>query len=384
MNLHIFYDELGIYSKYATDRIIRTQKEDNNVFVNLVPWVTYSNSQLKTIAPNIQQITSYIATLPTLKKIICHPYNSTTKLFLDLYLSRNPKPLVYWCCWSGEIYNLPSHYPKILEPFSLSLFQEIYTPGILKRNKVWGRRLVGKILQRIFTLKNVLKSELKFIRSFERIDTFFSLQKQDYDYLMKISNHKFRIKHQYFNYISTERFKNIPHSEMGADEIMIGHSCCLEANQYETLIHLKKVGITVKLYMPISYGDHHLAAILDKEANLLFGDQIFVQRNDLPPDEYYKQLGRIGYAIFNVKVQQGLGNILGLVYAGKKVFIREESSIYQDLKQRGAFVLSTNRELTKEQLATPLTKQQRLLNASIIEQMISEKRIEEYWQSLIN
>lgn len=381
MNLHIFYDELGIYSKYAIDRIRQMQGDEHNIFVNLVQQMTYPNEKLLVTGSGPQQINDYIATLPQLDKIICHPYNIAAQHFLNLYEANHPLPTIYWCCWSGEIYNLPSNYPKILEPFSLKIFRSIYTPGILKRNKVWGRQWVGKILQKIFTLKNTFKAERRFIRSFGRIDTFFSLQKKDYDYLMKISGHKYPIKHHYFNYISTEKFKNIRHEET-AQEIMVGHSCCLEANHYELLTHLKKIGITSKLYMPISYGDDNLAQILAKEANRIFGDQVFAQLKDLPPDEYYQQLGKVGYAIFNVKVQQGLGNILGLVYAGKKVFIREESSIYQDLKQRGAFVFSTNSELTAVQLTTPLTEEQRAVNRDIIGQMISEVKVEEYWQPL--
>lgn len=51
----------------------------------------------------------------------------------------------------------------------------------------------------------------------------------------------------------------------------------------------------------------------------LFGDNFILLTEFLSPEEYAKILANVDVAIFAHRRQQALGNILALIYIGKKV-----------------------------------------------------------------
>lgn len=61
----------------------------------------------------------------------------------------------------------------------------------------------------------------------------------------------------------------------------------------------------------------------------------------MPPAEYSKILQEIDVAIMNHKRQQGLGNLISILWLGKKVFVRSDTTSYSYFKSENIAVWDT-------------------------------------------
>jgi dTDP-N-acetylfucosamine:lipid II N-acetylfucosaminyltransferase len=100
--------------------------------------------------------------------------------------------------------------------------------------------------------------------------------------------------------------------------------------------------------------------------------------------EYYENLENASHAIFNLKVQQGLGNILGLLYMGKKVFLREDTSTYKEFKKLGLKIFSTNTNISEKEINTLLSQEDASINKSILLKKYNENCINNYWTEIVD
>ncbi len=93
-----------------------------------------------------------------------------------------------------------------------------------------------------------------------------------------------------------------------------------------------------------SYGQTEHSTEIERVGNTLFGQRFQVVKEYLPPDEYAKLLAEANVLILNQPRQQGLGNVLGALYAGCKVYIRSDVSSYPYLAEElGLTIHDTNR-----------------------------------------
>ena len=81
----------------------------------------------------------------------------------------------------------------------------------------------------------------------------------------------------------------------------------------------------IKVYVPLSYGDKEYVHRVIKSGRDLLGEKFVPMTDYMDVDEYYKHLSQIDIALFGMKRQQALGNIMALLYMGKKVYLREHS-----------------------------------------------------------
>ena len=137
------------------------------------------------------------------------------------------------------------------------------------------------------------------------------------------------------------------------------------------------------LFIPLEYGQDGYRQEVKRLGKQLFNDQVEYLEKRLTMDAYYRRLSTIGYAIFNFKWQEGLGNILFLVWNGAKVFLRDDSSVSMQLKEWGCAIYSIENDLNVAQLSTVLSEKERSKNRSIVEGLISAKKVEEYWNRLL-
>jgi len=128
-----------------------------------------------------------------------------------------------------------------------------------------------------------------------------------------------------------DNVKNIP--KEGAFSVMIGNSGDPTNNHLE-MIELLSVfrNEDMKVFCPMAYGGtHEYRELVISKGISTFGDNFIPWLEMKGKQEYAQQLEQIDVAIMNHKRQQGLGNILALLYLGKKVFIRKEVSSYSFL-----------------------------------------------------
>ncbi len=117
--------------------------------------------------------------------------------------------------------------------------------------------------------------------------------------------------------------------------IMIGNSgdpTNLHAEMLEKLEPFRKKDI--KIVCPLAYGGTHdyLKSVISKGKEL-FGDKFIPWTDMMDRQEYARNLSGVDIALMNHRRQQGLGNILALLFLGKKVYLRSDITSWAFLKR---------------------------------------------------
>ncbi|MBR2712098.1 MAG: TDP-N-acetylfucosamine:lipid II N-acetylfucosaminyltransferase [Bacilli bacterium] len=137
------------------------------------------------------------------------------------------------------------------------------------------------------------------------------------------------------------------------NRILIGNSAS-ETNQHfevlTSLSHLKNENI--EIICPLSYGnDDYRNRVIEKGIEI-FGEKFIPITDFMPLDRYLKLVNTCKVGIFNNDRQQALGNINSMLLMGKKIYLRDDTSMYKnyiDMKIR-VFNISDLKNITKEEL----------------------------------
>ncbi len=234
--------------------------------------------------------------------------------------------------------------------------------------KMWGGDLYYYIDSKIYDAqtKKIL-SDINFNINDAPIDKF-SLQyiyrrvamrrinkvlcgfKRDYD----IANEKFIISGEHIpfiypnpiKYILMDKQKNIETKPNIIKEkrkylIQLGNSGDPSNNHIEVINQLSKINSNeFNVVVPLSYGNQNYINFLVKEGYRLLGDRFIPILNYLDSDEYYNILNQVDVAIMNHNRPQGFGNILPLIYLGKKVYLKSSISTTYELCKKGIKVFN--------------------------------------------
>ncbi len=126
--------------------------------------------------------------------------------------------------------------------------------------------------------------------------------------------------------------------------VLVGNSGD-SSNRHEEALELlaNYCNENVIIYCPLSYGGSpaYIKRILEKGKNV-FGNKFHPFLQLLDAEEYATILKKVDIAIMNHQRQQGLGNILSLLYLGKKVFIRSDTTSFKFFKRNNCQVFDIN------------------------------------------
>ena len=125
--------------------------------------------------------------------------------------------------------------------------------------------------------------------------------------------------------------------------ILVGNSADPSNNHIDIFDKLEKFkDQEINIYAPLSYGDQVYAKKIIEEGKLCFGQKFKPLTEFLPFDKYLELLGKIDIAIFNHSRQQAMGNIRTLIGLGKKVYMRDDVTTFDSLKNDGIKVFNLN------------------------------------------
>ena len=124
--------------------------------------------------------------------------------------------------------------------------------------------------------------------------------------------------------------------------VMIGNSGDPTNNHLEMIQLLSAFrGEEIKVVCPLAYGGTaEYKEIVISEGISTFGNNFIPWLEMKGKQEYAGQLASVDIAIMNHQRQQGLGNILALLYLGKKVFIRSNITSYSFLMRNHCMVMA--------------------------------------------
>lgn len=255
------------------------------------------------------------------------------------YIPKN-KILIWWG-WGYDLYIDEGGLPPLIK-------KKLIKP--LTWNYLLSSRLNVRFLMRYFVW--LLKRPISIKKRNEvlkRIDYFQPTVKIEYELMKK--NRFFRAKEFYFQ---TFIFKPTDPKDKNGN-ILLGNSATSWNNHLDVLkvvLAAKQKG--QKIIIPLSYGNmKYKKWLLPK----IKSSDVVVLNDFMSPKEYYEIVNSCSYAVFGTIRQQAMGNINYALSKGIKVFLYENSVVYQNQKELGYVVYAID-EINKDSFSSSLTPQE--------------------------
>jgi hypothetical protein len=272
-----------------------------------------------------------------------------------------------WVGWGYDYYtDLLSNIQPLL-PSSQALSSSVSVMGL--------RTVVARSVKALIPSLKGLKGK---IRAIERVSIFCPVLPIEYDLVKKSRNWKHFPDFVAWNYGTMEDnlIKGFEGGRVDSDALLIGNSASLTGNHIEALELLHQAGVKGReIVVPLSYGNKQYARKVKELGATYFGDNFEPLTEFMAIEDYVATIKKCGYVIMNHVRQQGVGNIVIMLYLGARVFVREENPVYFFFKDMGV-ILSSVQELesSPELLQTPLTTKQREINKALVSDYWSRER----------
>lgn len=208
---------------------------------------------------------------------------------------------------------------------------------------IWGGDLYY-YKERQKTLKSNIY-ELIRRRVIKNINEITAVVKGDFEVAKEI--YKTKAKYCYAFYPNPVNFRFLDESILRKHKndnviIQIGNSANPKNGHLEALdlVSINR-NENIKIICPLSYGNKEYAKKVIQYGRNLFGDKFQPITDYLPPEKYSEFLADVDIAIFNHRRQQALGNIIALLYLGKKVWMRSDITPWNFFKGLGIQLYDT-------------------------------------------
>lgn len=290
--------------------------------------------------------------------------------YVSQYLNHIPKAItVIWLIYGYEIYNDPYFY-------SANKLLDKHTRARFKQNEISFKKQVKEVVWPLYRKINsslyYTSKEIK-INNLKRVDFFGFGYKEEYESI--IAKLGFRRPFFDFMYYPLEYIvdKNQPYS-VDRKTILIGHSGFPSVNHIDVFKKLEETKITdQQLIVPFSYGDRKYISAVTSLLTLK-NNHIEVITDFMPIEKYNHLLSSVKIAIFNMRRQQAIGNIIALLYNGAKVFLSEKNTFFHFLKRHCLFIYSYEKDLNTLELKSGLSSQQIEANRTILRNLFNEEK----------
>ncbi|WP_018394783.1 TDP-N-acetylfucosamine:lipid II N-acetylfucosaminyltransferase [Bacillus sp. 37MA] len=265
-----------------------------------------------------------------------------------------------------------------------------FQPWLLKKCYwiVWGGDLYA-----YREPKKTFKSKVKeFIKSkvIKNVGHVCTLVKSDYDLAKKIYN----VKGKYLPaiYISEEKnnavlrvLETTTVKNSNTIKIIVGNSATKSNYHIEVFKLLEKFSTqNIEIYCPLSYGDASYAEEVITYGTTIFNEKFKPIVEFMNIDEYIEFLGTMDIGIFNNDRQQGLGNIYSLLHLGKKVYLREGTTMWNEIHNEKSLVVHTldSINLIDFEEFQEFSNEYRLKNKIIMDERYDSKTTVQIWRNI--
>lgn len=281
----------------------------------------------------------------------------------------------------GSVFGYETYEDKLFYPESI-LYDKITRSLFHKSNKF--SEIKERIKYRVFPILRKINSKKFYITKTE-IDKVKKLKKKEllsrinllclpYYEELKSQERILKMKFKLFEfcYYPLEKILNVDSPvNMNKDTILIGHSGNSNGNHLDILNKVYEViPKDLKIKIPFSYGKEiyieRTTEIIEKTY-----PNVLILRNFMKIEDYNGILNSTKIAIFNNRRQQGMGNIISLLYFGAKVFLSKYNSLYLFFKNHGAVIYCYENELTKDSFMKGLSEEEILKNRNLLKQLFS-------------
>ena len=323
------------------------------------------NNELDT-AEELQDLSQY-------KRVIVNYHTPFIGHFLNQKRNNLAHSKLIWIIWSGDLYKHSNFLKRAYTPLTLSILPLNGKFRALRQN------IHHRMLQ-LFGKPNRYTFERSFSR-FDVVGSFFEKDTQAAREVLGVNAKWIR-----FAFLSLEELfaeKDLNNKPNLGNKIMVGHSGSPENNHldvYQKLHQLLPQSDRIIL-SPLSYGNPKYLEAVKTKGIEFFGDRFESLEKFIPREVYYNKLSEVSIAIFNHKIQQAFGNILGLIFMGAKVFLNPENPVYIELTRVGIQVFDYS-QMKREDLDFPLPKEMVLENRELLRQIFNEEKIRGFYKDI--
>ncbi len=292
-----------------------------------------------------------------------------------------------WMIWGGDFYPLlSSRQFDLYDKKTLNVLYKISSKNIF--TYLIRQTGINKYVKR-FNDKKKYSPVLSALNKFSYFTTVLPKEEKLVKSLLKL-----KASFLPFNYGSFEQFFNnrVDDKFITGDNILIGNSANPTNNHFTAFDLLKNYDLGKrKLILPLSYGGskEYLTELISC-GKKLFGDNFVPLTSFIEKEKYTEIVKSCSAAVMNHTRQQGLGNIIMVLWLGAKVFLNENSLAYAHFNDIGVKVFSVQKDLKGKSVASliKLTGEEILVNRKAMELYYNQeavlKRIKYFCETLIN
>ena len=166
-------------------------------------------------------------------------------------------------------------------------------------------------------------------RFYSKCKALVFLIPEDYSEFSKITN----VHNDYYVAQMPLKEDKVYVNEDGSDDeinVLVGNSATESNNHIFVFDLLSKYREKIQVFCPLSYGDESYRDIVIKYGQKAFGDRFHAITEFMDSKEYNSFLNRMSIGIFANDRQQALGNILTLLRLNKKIFLKQDSVMWNN------------------------------------------------------
>lgn len=166
--------------------------------------------------------------------------------------------------------------------------------------------------------------------------------------------------------------------------ILVGHSATRTCQHILVFNILAKFAGKVEIISPLAYpSDKSYIDKVIRVGTQIFGNDFIPMTNYMNYDEYIAMLSGIDIAVFNNNRQQGNGNIISMLYLGKKVYVSSQNSLYSHYKQLGCSIFEFSNNIDDSFLDL-LNSDEAAINEAIIINQFCDKAFVSTWSHVFS
>ena len=119
------------------------------------------------------------------------------------------------------------------------------------------------------------------------------------------------------------------------NRVLIGNSATIDNNHIEIFNMLSKWRDRIKIVVPLSYGEAEYREEVKKCGSEIFKHNFIPIEHYMDRQDYINLLSTCKVGIFDNNRQRALGNIDILLHLGKKVYLRNGTSMWDMFREKG-------------------------------------------------
>lgn len=334
----------------------RSPIEDDNFYVDAKAVATEKNREL--LIDKLEE--------SDVEKVFVH-FLMFGSVDFAIELKRRLKIELNWIFYGADLYSVLERYGKY------NLFDRITSPRKYFSPKQFAKKYLYK--------KAIQYS--KFAKAVACFDLFCFWNTYDYHLLRQHFKDAKGYKFFFYFTLVDRSIKPVFEKE---DRILINHSGSETGNHLHVINHLAPLiskGQT-ECIVPLSYGrPGNISRILKKGAIILEGSfQPLLEF--MPYTQYFQLLSTVKVAVFGHRRQEAGGNVFMLLALGAKIFLREDNSMLNWLKDQGFIVFSFEKDLKGSASLSPMSWKDMENNHNVFLRVFGEAAENESMRNLLN